>query len=138
MLYEIWGTSRSQKAVEKAMTLVDSLLNLPENVWVNIEFTEPMSDGSNGGCVECEEEDGYVVFDLDINKKQSVEQIVITLLHEMKHVEQYAQGRLGQDHWLSLPKPALPYEERPWEQEAFEFEKQAYERFRLLSRRRSL
>lgn len=123
MIYEVYGKCRGRKSIDRAMSIASSLLNLPDNVWVNIELTTENS--SNGGCVHLDDEDGYLMFDVDINKKQCVREIVITLLHEMKHVEQYATGRLGQDTWLDGPRPDLPYEELPWEKEAFEFESRA-------------
>ena len=123
MIYEVSGKSRAMKSIHTAMSVASSLLNLPDNVWVNIELTD--ENQSNGGCVHLHVEDGYLMFDVDINKRQCVREIVITLLHEMKHVEQYANGRLGQDTWLDGPRPNLPYEELPWEKEAFEFESRA-------------
>lgn len=122
MIYEVSGKTKAMESIDRAMSVASSLLNLPENVWVNIEMTNCKS---NGGCVHLDEEDGYLMFDVDINKKQCAREIVITLLHEMKHVEQYATGRLGQDTWLGQPRPNLPYYDLPWEQEAFDFESRA-------------
>ena len=123
MIYEIYGKIKARKSIDRAMSVASSLLNLPDNLWVNIELTHEYV--SSGGCVHLEDEDGYLMFDLDINKKQCAREIAITLLHEMKHVEQYATGRLGQDTWLDGPRPDLPYKELPWEKEAFEFESRA-------------
>ena len=129
MIYEIYGTKNpsSLQAIDHAMTVACQMLDIPDNVWVDIEFTNDYA--SNGGCVHCDEEDGYEMFTIDINKKQSIEQIVVTLLHEMKHVEQYATGRLDQDSWLGEAKPVAEYEDLPWEKEAFEFERIATERY---------
>lgn len=131
MIYEIYGKLKEKEVIDKAMSVACSLLNLPDNLWINIELTNEYR--SSGGCVHLDDEDGYMMFDIDINKRQSVKDIVITLLHEMKHVEQYATGRLDQDKWLGEPRPQVDYYDQPWEQEAYQFEREAYERFGQLS-----
>ena len=69
------------------------------------------------------EDDGeYHQFEIDINNKQPLEEMVATLFHEMKHVEQTATGRLDQTIWEGVSHKDTPYEDRPWEKEAYEFE----------------
>lgn len=118
MLYEIHnGTQKLRRAIDEAMTFVIKHLNLPEDTWVDVEF---ISKGSAGGCVDTE--DG--TFLVEINRKQSLDEIVATLFHEMKHVEQTATGKLDQLMWEGVDYTGTPYYDRPWEKEAYAFEEQ--------------
>ena len=66
-------------------------------------------------------EDGE--FTIEINKRLGVKSIKKTVIHEMVHVKQYAEGRLTQTEWMGRPHPDLPYRELPWEVEAWNMEK---------------
>lgn len=60
-------------------------------------------------------------FVIDINSKQTEEEIIRTLAHEMVHVKQYVYGELNEEgtKWCgeSLARD-LEYHEQPWEIEA--------------------
>ena len=118
MLYELHGC-RNKKAIDKAMSFVATLLDIPEYVYVNIQFKQ---SPSAGGCIDMEDDGEYHQFEIDINNKQPLEEMVATLFHEMKHVEQTATGRLDQTIWEGVSHKDTPYEDRPWEKEAYEFE----------------
>ena len=118
MLYELHGC-RNKKAIDHAMSFVSTLLNIPENVYINIYFKQ---SPSAGGCIDMEDDGEYHQFEIDINNKQPLEEMVATLFHEMKHVEQTATGRLDQTIWEGVSHKDTPYEDRPWEKEAYEFE----------------
>ena len=116
MLYEIHnGPKRLRKIVDEAMSFIIDYLDMPEDAWVDIEFT---SSGSAGGFIDTEDST-YLV---EINKTQSDEEIIATLFHEMKHVEQTATGRLDQLIWEGKCYKGTAYEDRPWEKEAYAFE----------------
>lgn len=120
MLYELHNCPKKiENQVHEAMSFVVNLLSLPENVWVDIEFQN--GDQSLGGCVDMEDGD----FLIDINKRQPLKELIVTLFHEMKHVEQTATGRLNQTIWDGISYKDTPYLERPWEKEAYEFESKA-------------
>ena len=118
MLYELHGC-RNKKAIDHAMSFVSTLLNIPENVYIYIYFKQ---SPSAGGCIDMEDDGEYHQFEIDINNKQPLEEMVATLFHEMKHVEQTATGRLDQTIWEGVSHKDTPYEDRPWEKEAYEFE----------------
>ena len=124
MIYEIHnGTQKLRRVIDEAMTFVVSYLDLPEDTWVDVEF---ISQGSAGGCIDTE--DG--TFLVEINKKQSLDEIVATLFHEMKHVEQTATGKLDQLMWEGVDHTSTPYYDRPWEKEAYAFEEQITNKYR--------
>ena len=118
MLYELHGC-RNKKAIDHAMSFVSTLLNIPENVYIDIYFKQ---SPSAGGCIDMEDDGEYHQFEIDINNKQPLEEMVATLFHEMKHVEQTVTGRLDQTIWEGVSHKDTPYEDRPWEKEAYEFE----------------
>jgi hypothetical protein len=122
MLYEIHTGKKYTKVIDKAMGFVIEHLDLPNNVWVDI-FINATKDNSCGGAVDMEkDEDGYHHFHVDINSKLSHDEMIVTLFHEMKHVEQTANGRLDQTIWEGKDYSNVAYLDRPWEKEAYEFE----------------
>ena len=116
--YYVWDANVSQKAaVDKAMAAIvkSGILAGRFDLSVDIEFVST----AGGGCVDME--DGE--FLIEINNRMREASIIATVLHEMVHVKQYAEGRLTQTTWMNEPLPELPYRELPWEVEAWDMEK---------------
>ncbi len=119
--YYVWNANEEQKAaVDKAMAVVQKcmiLSNRPD-ISIDVEFVST----AGGGCVDME--DGE--FLIEINNRMREISIIKTVLHEMIHVKQYAEGRLTQTEWMGKPHPDLPYRELPWEIEAYAREQELY------------
>ena len=119
--YYVWNANEEQKAaVDKAMAVVQKcmiLSNRPD-ISIDVEFVS----SAGGGCVDME--DGE--FLIEINSRMREISIIKTVLHEMIHVKQYAEGRLTQTEWMGRPHPDLPYRELPWEIEAYAREQELY------------
>ena len=119
--YYVWNANEEQKAaVDKAMAAVQKcmiLSNRPD-ISIDVEFVST----AGGGCVDME--DGE--FLIEINSRMREVSIIKTVLHEMIHVKQYAEGRLTQTEWMGRPHPDLPYRELPWEIEAYAREQELY------------
>ena len=130
MLYEIHTGKRHHKLIEDAMAFIVTRLNIPEDVWVDI-YVKSLEEGSLGGAVDMEDDGEYHYFELEINSKQSREEIVATLFHEMKHVEQTATGRLDQFIWEGKDYSNVDYMDRPWEKEAYAFEHRTVYEYKL-------
>ena len=128
MLYEIHTGKKYSKLIDDAMSFVINHLNVPDNVLVDI-FVENCDNC--GGVVHMDEWDGYDYYHLEINSKQSREEMIATLFHEMKHVEQTATGRLDQDIWEGEDYSNVDYMDRPWEKEAYAFESRTVLRYNL-------
>lgn len=126
MLYELHNC-RNKKVMHAAMSYVINHLDIPDHVYVDIYFK---SCSSMGGCIDMEDDGEYHYFEMEINNKQSLEEMVTTLFHEMKHVEQIITGRLDQTIWEGVSHKDTPYEDRPWEIEAYEFESRAILQYR--------
>lgn len=119
--YFVYDATIEQKAaVDKAMNTITRagiLSNYP-NIEIDIEFVST----PGGGCIDME--DGN--FTIEVNKRLVTKSIIKTVLHEMIHVKQYAEGRLTQNEWEGKPHPKLPYRELPWEIEAYKMEDELY------------
>lgn len=122
MMYELEGGNKAQrKVVDAAMSQVINLLNIPNNVHVDITLGSFRSHGVI--------QDSKRLYEIEICKDVPAEEIVYAVFHEMKHVEQMVSGKLvhkgrttvweGEDHTLT------EYFDRPWEKEAYIFEKNA-------------
>ena len=119
--YYVWDANVSQKAaVDKAMAAIvkSGILAGRFDLSIDIEFVST----AGGGCVDME--DGE--FLIEINNRMREISIIKTVLHEMIHVKQYAEGRLTQTEWMGKPHPDLPYRELPWEIEAYAREQELY------------
>lgn len=116
MFYEITKGKRYEKLVVDAMDFIIDHLKIPSDVWVSISLER--SDRSCGGCVHLEDDE----YEVDINTNQTKEEIVATLFHEMKHVEQKALGYLQETVWKGKDYKSVPYMDQPWEKEAYDFE----------------
>ena len=123
MLYEYEnGSAKVRAIVDNAMAIVINHIDIPDNVNVTFEFAK---SNSCGGCVDMEvDEDGVHQFYVDLNSKQSAEELTATVFHELKHVEQNANRRLDQTIWLGKDYKDVQYADRPWEIEAYAFEEQ--------------
>lgn len=117
--YFVYDATAEQKAaVDKAMNTITraDLLSNYSDIEIDVEFVNT----PGGGCIDME--DGC--FTIEVNKRLVIKSIIKTVLHEMIHVQQYAEGRLTQTEWMGKPHPKLPYKELPWEVEAFKMEKE--------------
>ena len=122
MIYELeGGNKKQQNIVVEAMSFVDPYLNLPDNVFIEVV----LMPCSSSGCIDLEiDEEGDHNFLVEINTKQSLQEIVATVFHELKHVEQTFNKRLDQMNWNGVDYTNTPYIDRPWEKEAYGFEEE--------------
>ena len=86
---------------------------------VDIHFIDEKGEG--GGTIDTRQEEDAIL--VEINKHQSVNNILLTLFHEIKHVEQIACGDLKENIYKGEDTKTYEYDARPHEQDAWEFEK---------------
>ena len=86
---------------------------------VDIHFIDEKGEG--GGTIDTRQEEDAIL--IEINKHQSVNNILYTLFHEIKHVEQIACGDLKENIYKGEDTKTYEYDARPHEQDAWEFEK---------------
>lgn len=101
------------------------VLGIPEDITLEIEFTYDVEFPQFGDADV--DRDGRIVGIIRINRRASTDDIIVTLFHELVHINQMINGRLilgegkqksswdGREH-------IDEYHELPWEKEAFELE----------------
>jgi len=92
---------------------------LISDLLVDIHFIDEKGDG--GGTIDTRQEEDTIL--IEINKHQSVNNILLTLFHEIKHVEQIAMGDLKESIYKGEDTKTYEYDARPQEWDAWEFEK---------------
>lgn len=123
MLYTVTGgNAKQRKVVDTAMSYVIQLLDIPHGVFVDIEL---INMDVKGGVMEIARKR----FAMEINKKECLAEIAYTVFHEMKHVEQIVKGHLVWSFdtclWKGEDHTNTKYFDRPWEKEAYKFERSA-------------
>jgi hypothetical protein len=106
----------TNKLMDKVVVFACDFLDLDVDLEIEFRGTE------SGGYVDFEEGEDVVV---GINPKQSKNELIRTIFHEMVHVKQYVVGDLSHENSDNLWKGEvvdLPYSDRPWEKEAYEQE----------------
>lgn len=74
---------------------------------------EDLKSNTIGLCID-ESEDEFIILVKEVTR--TLQDILITIAHEMVHVKQYIQNNLG---WCLDNYGHIPYKERWWEKEAF-------------------
>lgn len=122
MIYEVSGGNKAQrKVVDTAMSYVVHLLNIPNNTYIDII----LGRFDSHGVIQVSKRS----FQLEIHKLVCNAEIAYTVFHEMKHIEQMVAQRLLYANkralWEGVDHTDTEYFDRPWEIEAYKFEKNA-------------
>ena len=116
MIYEVLNTPKKLDTalLDKAVSFACDYLNLDVDLTIEFESLKKHQ------CGFCDYDDDEVI--LTIAKRLSLHEMIVTLFHELIHVQQYASGRLQHgSKWLGKVYKCA-YEELPWEIEAHEME----------------
>ena len=119
MFVEVVGGSKSQKThVHKMVEFcVSKLMPKMNNLDITVHLTKPQ--GAMGYC--CETDDNRT-FEIEVDRSQSLRDLLETVAHEMVHVKQYARRELHPDKHVWMGKTVNPddvnYWDQPWEIEA--------------------
>ena len=118
MFIEVIGGSKSQKNhVEKMVAFCAKKLMPKMNLDITVNLCKPT--GAMGYCCEA---DNKRTFELEIDKSQSLRELLETVAHEMVHVKQYARRELDPNKEVWMGKTYNPkdvnYWDLPWEIEA--------------------
>jgi hypothetical protein len=102
----------------------DALLTkqLKRHIIVNVKFLKKMD------CLGLTDVEDFNVagkpreFNIEVYRKQSAEEIILTLAHEFVHLSQYCRGDLNPEMTVwrgeKVNADEIPYHEQPWEIEA--------------------
>ena len=82
------------------------------------------------------EDDEKRTFTIEVDKTLKLRQLIMTLIHEMVHVKQFARNEMvdyptnGRYRWKSKTVPQnISYEEMPWEREASRLQEKLTDEF---------
>ena len=121
------GQKHQREMIQKlAEWTLQELLPRHRKVEVTIRLKDLTKEGVEGWCME--EDDRY--FLVDVEKKQSLRDIVTTVVHELIHVKQYVKREMVDFYdrkaggrkirWKkTVYGYGTAYERQPWEKEAF-------------------
>lgn len=122
MQYQIKTRSAKIKQfVDRLMPSIVQQLNLTHsNRFVLIDVGHSAGKGNDGLCVPLPDLDSFVI----ALRKTRLQDIGVSLSHEMVHVKQMTRGTLrthnGRHYWRGrLISKKIKYLDTPWEQEAF-------------------
>ena len=119
MFVEVIGGSKSQKKHAQSMVEFCAKILMPRMRTLDITVKLCNPQGAMGYCLET---DNDRTFEIELDKTQSMRNLLETLAHEMVHVKQYARRELNPkvDCWMGKtynPKK-VSYWDLPWEIEA--------------------
>ena len=125
MLYEVNNLPKDipNSIFFRAVDHCCNLVTLPSNLYLEINFIKQKGEG--GGTIGPDTSHGSSqVIELEINNGQGLHNVILTLFHEIKHVEQLSNGDLEEGIYKGIDTREYEYGTKPHEQEAWEFEKE--------------
>ena len=90
-----------------------------------IEINIKNMKGYEGTCIDGDEREYFI----EVNRKQSLEDLCVTICHEMVHVKQYVRKELYSE--VNFYKSREEYLNLPWEKEAYEKQEVLYNKWKL-------
>ncbi len=125
MIYEVEKKPKRlpYSLLDRAVLFASKFLDL------NVDFIIEFEALKTHQCGFCDYYEDDVI--ITIAKHLSVEDIIRTLFHELVHVKQYNDGRLEHGSsgiWLGVLCEG-PYEDLPWELEAYQLEQKMMDAF---------
>lgn len=132
MIYTTKSKPRSvqTKLIDRALNLAQEQFDFSEELKLHIVFDKSISHA--GDCI-VDLEESFAT--LTINKNLDLDDMFITLFHELTHVHQICNGHLKQSHsssnctWKGKKYSHLQYEDFPWEVEARQKENEMFKKF---------
>lgn len=122
MIYVEGGKRFQRKLVEDiALFCYNEMIPLIRKCDVNINIKS--MKGYEGTCLDTDERE----YQIDVNKHQSLENILVTVCHEMVHVKQFVRKELYSE--CIFYKTHDEYLNLPWEVEAYAKQEELYQKW---------
>lgn len=115
--------------LDKIVSFAASYLQIDEDAWLTIKFSEQMEQNVCGWCDEIDIEEKWV--EIEVNSNLCLIDMITTIFHEMVHCKQILDGRLVQGFpsiWKGIAYGGQ-YSELPWEIEAYRLERKMVEEY---------
>ena len=119
------GNAKQRQLVEKAIKFcINLMLPATRSLRINVELKKQdgvsLLPGDYGSVVNIS---GYNIFHLELWKKQNVNQLLETTMHEMIHVKQSIKKEwttyYSKCYWKGIDHTDTSYSQQPWEKQAF-------------------
>ena len=128
------GTKFQKEVAHKLIYWTVKQLGLSRMSSLDVHIILKKLRGVDGECSM--EDDARRTFIIEAHKTLSLRQLIMTLIHEMVHVKQFARNEIndcivnGRYRWKSktLPK-SINYDDMPWEKEATRLQKKLTDEF---------
>jgi hypothetical protein len=101
------------------------------------KFKSPHDDDAIGWCTYEDDKIKHREFTIDVSSQQTIEAFIKTIMHEMIHVKQYANGEIRESFktgellvtWDNTDHTKTSYSRAPWEKEAYRVQNKLYSKF---------
>ena len=128
------GTKYQREVASKVIHWTAKQLGINRLRTLYIQTVLTKIKNADGYC-SMEDEDKRT-FTIEANKTLKLRQLIMTLIHEMVHVKQFARNEMidyptnGRYRWKSKTVPQnTPYEKMPWEREASRLQEKLTDEF---------
>ena len=128
------GTKYQREVASKVIHWTAKQLGINRLRTLYIQTVLTKIKNADGYC-SMEDEDKRT-FTIEANKTLKLRQLIMTLIHEMVHVKQFARNEMvdyptnGRYRWKSKTVPQnTPYEKMPWESEASRLQEKLTDEF---------
>ena len=115
LIYTIGGNKKQRELVsDVAYFCIDKLMPRMKTLDVEIQINN-LKNNTAGYCMMA---DDNRTFELEVNKKLDIVEMITTVCHEMVHVKQYARNELG----INENHDGQNYFDLPYEKEAYKLQ----------------
>ena len=128
------GSKFQREIVHKVIEWTIKRLKLTRMSSLDIHIILRKLRGVDGLCST--EDDSKRTFIIEAHKTLGLRQLIMTLIHEMVHVKQFARNEMddfpinGRQRWKSGSVPeSINYDDMPWEKEATRLQKKLTDEF---------
>jgi hypothetical protein len=134
------GNAKQRKLVEKAIKFcIDLMLPTIRSLHINVELKKQdgvsLLPGDYGSVVNVS---GYNSFHMELWKKQNINQLLETTMHEMIHVKQSIKKEwttyYSKCYWKGIDHTDTSYSQQPWEKQAFRLAGSLVKKFKKISK----
>jgi len=123
MIFVKGGSRKQRKIAENIATFCyKELMPLIRKCFIEINIKD--MKGYEGTCLDIDDRE----FEIDINKKQSIEDFCVSICHEMVHVKQFVRKELYSE--CIFYKTHEEYINLPWEVEAYEKQEVLFQKWK--------
>ena len=114
-VYTVGGNKKQRELVtDVAYFCINKLTPRMKKLDIEIQINN-LKDNAVGYCMM---QDDNRTYEIEVDKKLDIEEMIVTVCHEMVHVKQYARNELG----INDKNDGQNYFDLPYEKEAYELQ----------------